>query len=153
MSIEFDNDTKLKFAMNLYLCGSAYDAAISMFPNEVGVALSAAVNLPEDTVVIKELDRLKKTGATLDLLPNESVVLKKLWDKLQQPCIEDKDFISGVKLYSEIRGYIKKNPEIVVNNQPKQKVLVIPASKSIEEWEEKAMKQQKDLTDVARTKH
>lgn len=153
MGDEDNKALKLQYAARLAYGMEEFEAALELFPDNTGYALWIANSWPKDIEVLTEVQRLRTENGGLDLLPNEAKVLKELWDRLHNSPTAKKDYIAGMKLYAEIRGYVKKTPDVVIDNTPKQKVIVLPAAPAKDEWEAKAVKQQKDLTDVATSRH
>lgn len=129
-------------------------AALKLFPNNNNRALRIATEWPRDSEVLEIIQGVKDGGKELDFLPSKADLARKVWDKLEQPWHDADGFTKLGKLYADVLGFIPKaggsNLNVQINNN---KVMVIRDQGTNEQWEEKAVKQQRELLNVSRSRH
>lgn len=122
-----EQELKAAFAALLLEHEEPFKAALIQFPTEkfaAQKALRVAMEWPKDPFVIEALKKLKESNAALAFLPDEAKYAKEVWETAQS-AFEHKDRIAALKLYGEIRGYIKNNSKIDANIKTSNIVQVV----------------------------
>jgi len=104
-----------------------------------------------DPEVRRIQQQLVEANGLESFLPSKYDVLKKLF-KIADSTPSADDKIKALRTYSEIAGFIEKNPKVVNNNTNgnttqvrANKVMLIPVSTSDDDWFEKVKQQQANL--------
>lgn len=134
-----------------------FEAALEIIsdPDDIGRALKAATEWPLDPEVIAFKKELLKGDGELNFLPSKADFAKLIWEKMEGKFIDIEDFTKLGKLYADVRGFIvKPETNVVVNNSKiENKVIVVKDLGSNDDWENKAVLQQKALLDVSTSRH
>lgn len=150
--------TEAKQAYARYIYGkpatpeARFHAARQLYPSQetVGFALTVASDWPDDPIVIAELDRLASEDE--QDLPNKAKLARDIYNLADDGSKSVDDRLKAYKLYAEVRGFIEKPAPIGnVNNNyvDNRKVMLIPPSPPIDEWEQGAVNQQAKLVSDA----
>jgi hypothetical protein len=144
-----DREQKTKFA-EAWLRDPDHpiDAARIVF-NDLGIALQVGSTWVNDPFVLAEKARL-----FIELGPKNFLARKEDQAReIYKICLNDKlstdDRLKAHRLYAEIMGHIEKPQTNIQNNLVTGNVLYVPAFQSQEEWERKAIEQQRSLTSDA----
>jgi hypothetical protein len=154
-----DYDLKREFATELLRLGSPDVAARHMFPDEPRRSMLVAMAWPTDDVVVEAMSELQAAAdPKKPLLPTKENLLRELWYLGTDRSIarDTKDRITALGKFAEVAGMIDKQPANVVNVGLTNKVMVVPAEMSLDDWEKKAVSQQQNLINEAQgdaTKH
>lgn len=148
-----DTELKAKFAAELLRNPKEpFLAGLSVFPNDNGRALRAAYEWPNDPEVKAEQARLTAKDGGAGFLPSKAELARAIWDK-STAAYDAEDFTKLAKLYADVMGFIQK-PEPAVNvNVNNNRVMVVKDHGTNEEWAEKLAAQQRELTNVAESRH
>ena len=92
-----------------------FKAALSVFPGEVGVAISIANTWVNDPVVLAKKAEVVDELGDENFLPNKSDLARAVWDLAASDRAATEDKIKAYKLYGEIRGFIQ-GPTTKVNH-------------------------------------
>ena len=147
---------KKQFSMALFsVPGNAFKAACVVFPDDISMACRYAVEWNNDPEVISEIERLKfessKTKEEVDLsIPSKEDALRLAWEIADSNYEQGKDRVAALKLFAEIAGHM---PDKTVNKNVNMsgtvnKVMIIKDHGTDEEWEEKALTQQRILANA-----
>lgn len=137
---------KHDFAANLLRYpDDPFKAAFATTP-ETGIALKIAREWPLDPVVKAEQDRLLTTGDAKSFLPTKEAQAKDVYALATSEMIETEDRLKAHRLYAEIMGFIEKPVPGNTTNILNQGVMVVKDQGTNDQWEEKALKQQRALT-------
>lgn len=151
--IETTEQEMIQLAELMLVEKDAFKAALSLFGGNSMKALFAAQNLPSDPAFIKIMQKVK-TEKGKECLPTKNDLSYDIWQKMQSRGLFPDDYVKLAKLYAEINGFIEKAPTVALNNNlTVNKVMIVPKYPNAETWEEKAINQQKNLTDNAATRH
>jgi hypothetical protein len=162
MSDEQESKDKVAFAAALLKYpNEPFRAALEIYPQDGqrGLALRVATEWPFDSEVLLAQKTILETKDELDFLPSKADAARAIW-ALANPSkdggvwIAVEERIKAMKLYCEVRGFIDKStgPAVVVNNND-NKVMIVKDMGTIDEWETKALLQQKQLQNVSTSKH
>lgn len=133
-----------------------YRAAITVLGMaNTGKALQVHLTWPMDQIVINEQVRLIYEEGEETFLPNKVTVARRVFELAEQQNVVAKDRLAAYKLYAEIMDMVPKTGAIGVGhltvNQNNNRVLVMQNHGSDEEHEQRTMKQQAKLIEVAKT--
>lgn len=149
-----DTEDKRAFALAwLRQPDDAFKAACEIWPNDTQKALKASSFWVRDPEVIAERERLLDEHGEEAFLPSKHDLAREIWKLTQDGLREDR--IKAMKLYAEVRGFIEK-PQTNVNvdnSKTTHNVMLVAMPASIEEWQQKAVAQQKQLVSNARPTH
>jgi len=143
------NELKPKFAAELLRLGDPNKAAFALLPsnNDTGLAMHLAKLWADDPQVLAEMGRLMQDSTLAkSLLPSKEMQAKDIYAIAQDPRIEVKERLAAHRLYAEVLGHIEKQAAGNVTNVLNQGVMVIKDHGSDDDWEKKAVKQQRTLT-------
>lgn len=146
-----DEKHKRQFAQLYLKLGDPYKAAFELCGDNTSMAIQIGSEWPNDPVVIdyKNEGLLRRDGT--DDLPTKADLARLVWDRMQQPMTSDEDFVKLAKTYADVMGYIEKpDTQINVNQQRTVNVLRLPAQVSVDDFEVKALAQQRRLANDAR---
>lgn len=143
-----DAALKQEFAAHYVRLGNADAAARLVFPDEPGKSLLVGMAWMNDPDVLAFMAELKATVPPKALIPTKEDLLRELWTIGTDRTInrDTKDRIAALAKFADVAGYIEKsgnglNLSIGLTN----KVMVVPAEQSLDDWEAKAKKQQANL--------
>lgn len=131
---------KKRFAEEYIACGNATEAAKKVFGDNVSMAVIAGVKWIKDPEVMQFIEEYGDVGDDADLsLDSQCKRYLEIYNRTQNV----KDKISALNSIDRIKGYDKPSvSNVTVNNN---KVMIVPRCGSDEEWEKKAVEQQKML--------
>ena len=153
-----DVELKREFARQLVKLGSPDVAARSMWPNEPQRSMLVAMAWPSDTVVKEAIAEFEAKTDLKKLIPSKEDLLRELWHigTGERPT-DTKDRIAALAKFADVAGFIDKGTAVKVNVGLTNKVMVVPAEQSLEDWERETMAQQEQLiaeaNNVVNTKH
>lgn len=128
----------------------AFKIANILFPDNPAFAFQISKEWPEDEIVLEFLDEFK--ADVKGNLPTKEDAAAKAWGWTNT--FEDPEHkLAALSEFNELMGYTGKNSGITINNQTVNKVMVIKEMGTMDEWEKKAIRQQKALLDVSESKH
>jgi hypothetical protein len=132
----------------------AFGAALTVF-SDTGAALRASMNWINDDEVLAEMDRLEGEYGVDAFLPTKEDICRDILKIAADAYAPTKERVNAYRLYAEVRKFIEKGTKVDVNNSVNQthNVMNVPMPASIEEWQEKARFQQKQLVSDARPTH
>lgn len=128
--------------------GDAFRVAFDLFtdPADTGLAIEAATTWARDAVVIEHQTTAKDDPMSAGLLLDKHQAALEVLARARA-CTDDETYGKLMRLYADMMGQIEKagsnTPSVVINNN---KVLVMPATLSVEDWSLKATKQQRELS-------
>jgi len=103
MTIELTDEQKCQFALGYHRSKEdSFRIVANLLPKKLVddnplAVINIAWALPNDPVVIEELDRLSKT------MPTEAEVLHAIWTKANDPLTDRKYYAAIMKVYADIR--------------------------------------------------
>ena len=125
--------------------GNAYAAARELFPGDVSRAIIVSETYPREAGFQDRLAAVKRTADEDEVLPSKAMLAEELWNIGTAAIHDVKDRLAALKLYADIRGFVKRpepaQPANITNNT--QNVLVVPAHGN--GWESAAIDQQAKL--------
>jgi hypothetical protein len=132
--------------------GKAFEAAKATFPGDTNRAMLASSKWPDDPEVIEEMARLKAELGDEYFLPTRADLARALWRLSEDEKVEARERLLAYKTYADVLGFIAK-PEAAstTNNNITNKVLIVPASATAEEWESRLIARQAKLIDASRS--
>jgi hypothetical protein len=149
--MENELELKSKFAFELLRANvtdsiGAFKIALSIFPNDTGVALRVANEWVKDPIVIAEQQRLADELGELAFLPTKIDLSRAIWEKANKEYTCTEDFTKLMRLYAEVRGFIEKPTTNIQNNLiSNNKVMIVTDHGNDNEWETKLKEQQRVL--------
>lgn len=124
--------------------GNYFNAALEHCGEEqVSAALKLYNEYINDTDLEAEIEKIKRVNAESEL-PDRLDLLNKLWAIANDPYTKPEDSVKALKLYAEVKGYAGKNENANTVSIPS--VLVIKDHGTNDDWETKALTQQRALT-------
>lgn len=127
--------------------GNAYAAAREII-EDIGAAIVASERWPREPGFSERVARIKREAGEEAFLPTIGDLARELWDMGRNAAVEPRERIAALKLYADVRGFVKRpeaaapaNVTTTTNN-----VLVVPAHG--DGWEHLAMAQQAKLIDA-----
>lgn len=132
----------------------AFKAALAVFGQDTRAALNASTFWINDSEVLAEKDRLIQAAENGEdsFLPSKVEMLSDLYQLTKSTYVEGKDKVAAFKLYAEVRGWTPKaGPTVNVDNSKvvNNKVMVIQDHGSDNDWQEKLLRQQRQLISEA----
>lgn len=152
--MDIPNEYKRLYGIALVHESNPYKAALNVFPNETGKALwinDFWLNDPEVIAAIQaERERIEN-----EEMPGEKDALKLAWDMASNVGAMYADRLKALETFAKIKGLIKKDAGVVINNKQviRQKVIAMPTFASDDDWEHAAEKQQREILNVATSRH
>ena len=146
---------KKQFSLALFsVPGNPFKAACIVFPDDISLACKMAVEWNNDSEVLEEIQRLtdeaNKHDEVLDLVPNKTEALQLAWDIANNVLELGKDRVAALKLFAEISNFMPDktvNKNVVVETKA-NRVMIIKDHGSDDDWERKAIAQQKVLSNA-----
>jgi len=142
-----DLERKIQFARFLFRDpANPFNAATSVFPDDIGEACKAALEWTKDETVINEIERLKAEKPD-EIIPDKNEALLLAW-RIANNAYEAKDRISALRLFAEISGHMPDktiNKNIKTEESKINKVMLVKDHGSNEEWESDLLNQQGKL--------
>lgn len=138
---------KRQFAANLYgEPGNPFQAALKMFPDDVGTAAQHAVEWVNDPEVLAEIERLKNDPSE-NPLPTKIEAAQAAWDLANNIFLKGKERVDALRLFAEIAGHM---PDKTINKNIKSevsanKVMLVKDHGEDSDWEKKLEENQKRL--------
>lgn len=120
-------------------------AAFNTTP-DVGAALQIAKHWPTDPVVVAEQDRLMASDGARAFLPTKEAQARDIYALANSPTTDVDNRIKAHRLYAEVMGFIEKPNAGGGINVLNQGVMIVREAASNEDWERKAIEQQRTLT-------
>lgn len=142
-------EQKRSFAFHLLrVPDKPFEAASVVFPEkyQVGLALTAARDWLKDPIVIAEQERILGGVDAKSFLPTKEMQAKDIYAIAKDPLVTVEDRLKAHKQYSEIMGFIEKPAPGNQVNILNQSVMVVRDLGTDDDWETKAIKQQRTLT-------
>lgn len=133
--------------------GDAWKAALSIFGEDTGKALTASQYWINDPIVIKAKNEyIENNGKALNLLSKEELAIKIL--ALADTTTNDfRDRMNGYKLYAELMDFMPKVNNTQINDNRTMnvtnKVMLVPTHSTNDDWESKLLAQQEKLINVS----
>lgn len=151
-------EQKEQFALAwLRIPDDAFEAALLVFGMDTGAALKASALWVKDSDVLRIRDELLAEYGEEAFLPSKGDVARLAWqmanDKFSGTV---KERVAALALYAELQGHIVKGgTNVNIDQSVKQtnNVLQVPMPASVEEWQQKASAQQRQLVENARSTH
>lgn len=136
---------KRDFAYSWLMYGQdAQVAARDVAGSDINAFLKIAAKWPTDPEVQRHRKELLALHGEEHFLPSKAEIAKKLLDDLET--IRDPELrLKFIKLYAELLGYLQKDTININNNITQNKVMLVPASQSDEEWQNRLVQQQERL--------
>lgn len=131
--------------------GEPFKAALSI-GLDTGKALRASSEWVNDEIVLKEQERLleENENGALDFLPTKADAARLAWDMANNDAAFIEDKLKALKLYADIRGFIEKPAAVNVDQRvTNNRVMLVKEFESDEDWEAKALEQQRKLVSEA----
>jgi hypothetical protein len=133
-----------------------YLAALALVDGSIPHALWVSNNWRNDAVVI-EYKKLELAEIDKENQISKSDLTKRVLAIIDSNEAEHRDKVAAARLIAEMNGYIEKPAAPIVNNQvntaPTYRVVAMPESQSMDEWEKAAQKQQMDSLNVSTSRH
>lgn len=120
-----------------------FAAAMSICGGDASVAMQMSQAFVHDAEVSKLKTELIAQRGEEAFLPSKAEMFGEVWHRAKESQRDD-DFVKLAKLAADIRGFLNKevaNQTNIVNNR----VLVLPAPKSEDDWEKGCIEQQQAL--------
>lgn len=103
-----------------------------------------------DKIYLQETERLKSEGNSSKILSKEAIC-EKILNLAESALVDSKDRIGAYKLYADMNGMIEKpQMNMQINTHVNNKVMVLPAELSPEDFQKRALIQQRELKELAR---
>lgn len=150
ITFENEQEDKVKFAaLLLHHPTYPYEAAVALYPNDIGRSLYIFNNWIHDPLVKKSQTALLDEFGEEHFLPSKADAARKIWDRAQA-AFDDDSFTKLMRLYADVCGFIKR-PEVNIDNRQvtiAPKIMVMPSLMNLEEdaWEQGLKEQQRSLT-------
>lgn len=157
MTNQLDEQKAAFAAFLLQNPANAFEAALKVSQGDYAYALRIITEFkwqddPEVIATKKQMLEEAENGE-MSFLPGKADLARKIWDRMSG-CTDNEEYVKLAKLYADVCGYISKvDTNITVNTQTNNKTLVVRDMGTVEEWENKAAIQQRDLLANARSKH
>lgn len=149
MTVDLSDEQKRKqqFARELLKSPQeGFKIAVRIFGDDTGRALEASHRWPHDPEVIGFMNMALEELGDLHFLPSKADAARAAWEISQDPRLAVDDRLKGLRLYSDIRGFIEKQGTVINNNVLTQnKVMMVRDHGTNEEWENAAAAQQAKL--------
>lgn len=146
------DDQKREFALRyLEYRRDAAKAAARLFPHDIASRMWALTELPFDPFVVQECERLLAEHGYERFLPDKFEVASMLYNTAEQAKSPD-DKVKAAKAYAEIMGFIDKSGAVNVDARTlvdNRSVIVVRDFGTDDDWERKAVEQQRRLIDDA----
>lgn len=145
---EHEREYKLAYAKQLLLTPhDPFKAAFALFPDksDAGRALQIGHTWPADEFVKAEQQRLLSTGDARQFLPTKEAQAKAIYALTENDHEPLEDRLKAHRLYAELMGFIEKPAAGNQVNILNQGVMIVRDQGSDEQWEEKAINQQRTL--------
>ena len=150
---------KKQFSLALFKePGNPFKAACEVFPDDFSKACSIAIEWPNNPEIIsmvnhlnnveKELNESIEDNEVLPIIADKNEALELAWMMASSNNMLGKDRVAALKLFAEMSNYMPDktiNKNINVSEAKVNKVMVIKDMGSIEDWEAKAVIQQRVL--------
>lgn len=138
---------KIEFAKNyLRHNRNGFDAAFATVPTKSpGVALQMGRDWPKDPVVLVELERLMQGSEAKSFLPTKEKQAQDIYAIATSERVSVDEKLKAHRLYAEMMGHIEKPVPGGNVNILTQGVMIVKDAGSDEEWQEKALAQQRRL--------
>jgi hypothetical protein len=120
-----------------------YNAAFAAI-GDSGLALQAANLWARDPFVLSEKIRLCEEHGVKAFLPTKEDQAGALWKMANDKSVEPEDRLKAHRLYAELMGHIEK-PSTQVTQVVNQGVMIVKDHGSNDDWETRAIAQQKGL--------
>lgn len=134
----------------LKLPNDPFRAACGVFGNDTVKALEVANRWPFDLVVLQRQAELLDKFGPEEFLPTKTDVARRIWN-CGEAATDTKDKLAAYRLYAELRGFVPKGDaagvNVTVNNN---RVMVVPAFGTDDQWETNAARQQSKLIEHSR---
>lgn len=126
---------------------NAFKAALKVFPTDRQTALRAAAEWPNDNEVIVLQNEFLEQHGEEAFLPTRVDFLAELWKNFKSDKVEMADKIKIADIYAKARGFYPEKVQVQTNETVNitNKVMVVRASGSDEEWERRLQQQQNAL--------
>lgn len=127
-----------------------FKAAMSVIgdddPGNTADAAFMATHWPKEKYVMEEMQRLQSKEGELAFLPSKADLARKIWELANKP-IDPGEQAKALKLYGEVMGFIEKpGTNVNVDARNLSRNVMVVKSHDPAAWEDKARKQQRDLT-------
>lgn len=137
---------KKEFAAAWLRCNEdAHKAAFIIVPNDPGMALQIALAWPKDPVVLAEKELLLGANDAKTFLPSKEKQARDVYDMACSTLIPVEDRLKAHRLYAELMGHIEKAAPTTAVNILSQGVMIVKDNGTDDQWERKAMAQQRTL--------
>lgn len=144
MSPVYPQSLLLQFAAAIAEGEHPYKAALAVLgETETSQALKVHKLWARDPIVINEVSRINNILEEGDVGLSKSAFLTKLLDTHKE-LKDGKDKIAALRLYAEVRGFLKKDEGVTVNNVI-NKVMVVQNKGTDDEWGMRLRNQQLNL--------
>lgn len=144
MSNLYPQSLLLRFAAIVAEGEHPYKAALAVLgETETSQALKVHKLWAKDPIVVNEINRINAVLEEGDVGLSKSDFLRKVLDTHKE-LKDGKDKIAALRLYAEVRGFLKKDDGVTVNNVT-NKVLVVNSAGADDDWERKVQRQQLKL--------
>lgn len=144
-SPQVDDEAKLRFAEAFLRSNNAATAAMDVFPADPGKALQLAQTLPQDSIVIAEIERLKEEKGEAAFLPNKAKIARDVYERATE-AKDNEEYVKLMRLYGDLMGMIEKPGSSVNVDVKVAPVMVMRDHGSDDQWEQRASAQQRGLT-------
>lgn len=141
--VSYPHSLLLRFAAAIAEGEHPYKAALAVLgETETSQALRVHKLWANDPIVINEVSRINNTLEVDNEGLSKVEYLRTLLDMITTKDLKDgKDKIAALRLYAEVRGFLKKDEGVTVNNVT-NKVLVVNSAGADDDWERKVQRQQ-----------
>jgi hypothetical protein len=139
-------DQKRQFAAALLRTGDGFKAAIEVVGDDPGFALQISNIWRNDPLVKAEQERLLSTQDAKQFLPTKEAQARDIWAMATNDLTSVEDRLKAHRLYAEVMGHIEKPAAQGGINILSQGVMIVRESGSNQEWQERAIAQQRALT-------
>lgn len=146
---EQEAEKKERFAELILKEEDPFKAGLLVYPDNTARALWVANNWPNDPDVLALKKSFVDSEGEISFLPTEADASRLAWSIARDEKNESEVRLKALELYGKFRGHIKK-ADVVVNtgaqtNIIQSNVMVVRDHGSAEEWEKKAIAQQRAL--------
>jgi predicted RNA-binding protein with EMAP domain len=138
------DEDKRRFAEVFVRTQNAATAAMSIIAN-TGEALRQSYILPNDSLVIEEISRIKEKVSETDLLPSKADLAREVLQRARETK-DNEEYGKLMELYFKVMGMIEKPGANVDVSVKVASVMVVRDHGTDEEWAAKAARQQRELT-------
>jgi hypothetical protein len=137
--------------------GDAFGAALKVFGADTSAALRYSHEWSHSDEVLKLRDEVLAEYGEEAFLPTKGDAVKLAWKMAQTETVPVRERVAALALFSELRGFVSKGgTNVTIDNSVKSltsNVMQVPMPASIDEWQEKAKFQQRQLVENARSTH